>query len=116
MRGHQVRRDGAGVTTDDTNGSPERATTAGHDETVRYEIRVAGRLADRWTAWFDGLAIDRQPDGTTVISGPIADQAALHGVLQRLRDAGIPLLSLHAVPSAPNPTPGPTGPTTTPGS
>jgi hypothetical protein len=59
-----------------------------------YEIRLAGRLDAHWAAWFDGLTVSDESDGTTVISGPIADQAALHGVLQRVRDLGLPLVSV----------------------
>jgi hypothetical protein len=61
---------------------------------VQYEIRVTGHLDPRWAAWFDGLSLTRTDDGTTVIRGPIVDQAALHGVLQKLRDLGIPLTSV----------------------
>jgi len=61
---------------------------------VQYEIRVGGHLSSRWEAWFDGLTLLRGDDGTTVIRGPIVDQSALHGVLQKLRDLGIPLISL----------------------
>ena len=61
---------------------------------MQYEIRVKGHLDSRWAAWFDGLSLTRADDGTTVISGPIVDQAALHGVLQKLRDLGIPLISV----------------------
>jgi hypothetical protein len=61
---------------------------------VQYEIRVTGHLHPRWAAWFDGLSLTGADDGTTVIRGPIVDQAALHGVLQRLRDLGIPLISV----------------------
>ena len=60
----------------------------------RYEIRINGRLGSRWSAWFDGLILTEADDGTTVISGPVVDQAALHGLLQRLRDLGLTLLSL----------------------
>ena len=59
-----------------------------------YAIRLSGQLDARWAAWFDGLTVQTPGDGTTVISGPIADQAALHGVLQRVRDLGLPLLSV----------------------
>ena len=59
-----------------------------------YRIRVQGRLGARWAAYFDGLSLTDAGDGTTVIHGPVADQAALHGVLQKLRDVGIPLVSL----------------------
>ena len=64
-----------------------------------YEIRLAGRLAPHWSAWFDGLAVTTEADGTTVLRGPVIDQAALHGLLQKLRDVGIPLISLTQVPS-----------------
>ena len=59
-----------------------------------YEIRVQGRLDDRWAAWFDGLKLSRTDDGTTVLRGPVTDQAGLHGLLHKLRDLGIPLLSV----------------------
>ena len=61
---------------------------------VQYEIRVTGHLNSRWEAWFDGLSLTRADDGTTVIRGPIVDQAALYGVLQKLRDIGVPLISV----------------------
>jgi hypothetical protein len=60
----------------------------------RYEIRLTGHLAARWAAWFDGLTVSHEGDGTTLISGPVADQAALHGLLQRVRDLGLPLVSV----------------------
>ena len=63
-------------------------------ETGRYEIRLKGHLDARWTAWFDGLTLTRQSDGTTVLAGPVADQSALHGLLQRVRDTGLPLVSV----------------------
>ena len=66
---------------------------------MQYEIRVQGRLESRWAAWFDGLTLTASGDGNTVIHGDVADQAALHGVLERLRDLGIPLLSVTEVPS-----------------
>ena len=59
-----------------------------------YEIRVQGRLDDRWAAWFDGLILSRVDDGTTSLRGPVTDQAALHGLLHKLRDLGVPLLSV----------------------
>lgn len=58
------------------------------------QIRVAGHLDEHWSAWLDGFALTRGDDGTTVITGPVTDQAQLHGVLTRIRDLGVPLLSL----------------------
>ena len=63
----------------------------------RYEIRLAGHLDGRWTTWFDGMTVSRRGDGSTVINGPVVDQAALHGVLQRVRDLGLPLVSVERV-------------------
>ncbi len=63
-------------------------------EATEYEIRVKGHLDARWSAWFDGLSLTINSDGTTAISGPVADQAALHGLLQKLRDVGMPLISI----------------------
>jgi hypothetical protein len=63
-------------------------------EAGRYEIRLKGHLDARWVAWFDGLTVTRQTDGTTVIGGSIVDQAALHGLLHKVRDIGLPLVSV----------------------
>ena len=71
------------------------------DEGGSYEIRLKGRLDGRWAAWFDGLSLTHESDGTTVIHGPVADQAALHGLLNKVRDLGLPLVSVTRV--------GPTG-------
>ena len=60
----------------------------------RYEIRLKGHLDSRWAAWFDGLSLTNESDGTTIIRGPVADQAALHGLLQKVRDIGLPLVSV----------------------
>jgi hypothetical protein len=68
-----------------------------------YEIRLQGRLEQRWSEWFDGLTLTPGTDGTTTIRGPVVDQAALHGLLQRLRDLGIPLLSVTQVEPDPAP-------------
>ena len=64
------------------------------DETGPFAIRVQGHLDARWSAWFDGLTVTTEKDGTTLIEGPVADQAALFGVLLRMRDLGLPLLSV----------------------
>jgi RimJ/RimL family protein N-acetyltransferase len=61
-----------------------------------YEIRVAGHLDDHWSSWFGGQAVSRRDDGTTTLSGPVADQAQLHGVLAGLRDVGATILELRA--------------------
>ena len=59
-----------------------------------YEFQVKGLLDKRWSEWFGGLTIRHQEDGTTVLVGPVVDQAALHGVMVRIRDLGLPLLSV----------------------
>jgi len=76
--------------------------SAGHDEPGCYEIWLQGRLDDRWATWFDGMALtttaDPAGDGVlTVVRGPVVDQAALHGLLARLRDIGLPLVSVTRV-------------------
>jgi hypothetical protein len=99
------------VTTNDRTPATGRgAPDPGSDPVPQYEIRVAGRLPPRWSAWFDGLTIAAQEDGTTVIRGEVVDQAALHGLLQKLRDVGIPLVSLTPLP-ADTPTAPPVPPT-----
>ena len=73
-------------------------TPDGHqDSPGRCEIRLKGHLAARWAAWFDRLTLTHHGDGTTIIHGPIADQAALYGLLQKTRDLGLPLLSVRQV-------------------
>jgi hypothetical protein len=62
-----------------------------------YEIRLNGHLDTRWSAWFDGLNLNNESDGTTLIHGPVVDQAALHGLLQKVRDVGLPLVSVNKV-------------------
>jgi hypothetical protein len=83
-------------------------STRDRSEAGRYEIRLTGHLDAHWTAWFDGMAVSHRDDGTTVIRGPVADQAALHGLLHRVRDLGLPLVSIERVdadePDVMNPT------------
>jgi hypothetical protein len=62
-----------------------------------YEIRLKGHLEARWANWFDGLAITLEEDGNTLLSGPVVDQSALYGLLKKVRDAGLPLLSVNSV-------------------
>ena len=60
-----------------------------------YEIRVKGRLGARWAAWFDGMTLTPGGDGTTVLRGPVADQAAQDGLIAAARDTGLPLISVN---------------------
>ena len=62
-----------------------------------YEIRLQGQLEAGWMAWFEDLVITLDADGNTLLSGPLADQAALHGLLKKVRDLGLPLLSVNQV-------------------
>jgi hypothetical protein len=84
------------VTTDEPTPTAGGGSAAGH---TQYEIRVEGHLGSRWSAWFDGLSLTTEDDGTTVIRGPVVDQAALHGLLGKLRDVGLPLVSVLQVAS-----------------
>ena len=63
-----------------------------------YEIRVAGHLSLQWMDWFEGLTITLDDDGNTLLTGPVTDQAALHGLLKKIRDLGLALLSVNQVP------------------
>jgi hypothetical protein len=67
------------------------------DQPTVYEIRLKGQLDHQWTDWFGGLAITLQRNGDTLLSGPVVDQAALHGLLRKVRDLGMPLLSIQQV-------------------
>jgi hypothetical protein len=71
-----------------------RATHGDRPESGWYEIRIQGHLETRWGSWFDGLTLTTAGDGTTILRGPVIDQAALHGLLQRVRDLGLPLVSV----------------------
>jgi hypothetical protein len=64
---------------------------------LQYEIRVRGHLDDRWAEWFDGLSIALEDDGDTLLSGPVIDQAALYGLLKKVRDSGLLLVSVNRV-------------------
>ena len=68
---------------------------------VVYRIRIKGLLSQQWTDWFEGLAILLEEDGNTLLTGPVIDQAALHGILKKVRDLGIPLLSVNSVAPGP---------------
>ncbi len=62
-----------------------------------YQIRIKGPLGSQWTDWFDGLAITLEDNGETLLAGPVTDQAALHGLLRKVRDLGLPLISVNRV-------------------
>ena len=62
-----------------------------------YQMRIKGHLSHQWTDWFEGLTITLEEDGNTLLTGPVIDQAALHGLLKKVRDLGIPLLSVNRV-------------------
>jgi hypothetical protein len=62
-----------------------------------YELRVEGHLDEHWSTWFDEMSLFRQDDGTTTLRGLVTDQAALHGLLAKVRDLGIPLISVEAI-------------------
>ena len=62
-----------------------------------YQIRIRGHLGPQWMNWFDGLAITLEENGDTLFTGPVIDQAALHGILKKVRDLGMPLLSVNSV-------------------
>lgn len=64
----------------------------------RYEIRIAGHLSPQWMDWFEGLTVSLDEDGSTLLTGPVADQAALHGLLKKIRDLGMILISVNRVP------------------
>lgn len=69
------------------------------DDHQTYQLRVVGHLDDRWSNWFGEFTIACDDDGTSTLTGPVADQAQLHGILARLRDIGATLLSLRAIAS-----------------
>jgi hypothetical protein len=66
---------------------------------VIYQIRIKGHLGQQWTDWFEGLTITLEEDGDTLLTGPVVDQAALHGLLKKVRDLGMPLVSVGPVKS-----------------
>jgi hypothetical protein len=65
-----------------------------HDESGLYEIRLKGHLNNRWADWFEGLTITLEDQGDTLLTGLVVDQAALHGLLKKVRDLGMPLVSV----------------------
>lgn len=70
---------------------------AGQNSPLVYKIRIKGRLGRQWSEWFEGMTITSLDNGETVITGPVADQAALHGLLRKVRDLGLPLVSVNRI-------------------
>jgi hypothetical protein len=70
-----------------------------HNQNKCYEIRLEGHLDERWAEWFEGLTITLEDNGDTLLTGPVIDQAALHGFLKKVRDLGTPLISVSPVES-----------------
>jgi hypothetical protein len=75
--------------------------TTNPSQPVVYQIRLKGHLGSQWTDWFGGLSITLEEDGDTLLTGPVVDQAALHGLLKRVRDLGMPLISVSPVEPGP---------------
>ena len=70
-----------------------------HSQPMIFEIRIKGHLGQQWKDWFEGLTISLEDDGDTLLKGPVVDQAALHGLLKKVRDLGMPLVSVDPVKS-----------------
>ena len=77
--------------------SETETVTSDYDQPGLYEIRIKGHLDNRWADWFDGLTITREENGETRLIGPVVDQAALHGLLKKVRDLGLPLVAVMRV-------------------
>ena len=75
----------------------ERNPGTDSDQPVVYQIRIKGHLGQQWTAWFEGLTLTLEESGETLLTGLLIDQAALHGVLKKVRDLGMPLLAVNRV-------------------
>jgi hypothetical protein len=67
------------------------------DQPSVFQIRIKGHLGRQWADWFDGMAITLEDDGDTLLTGPVADQATLHGLIKKVRDLGMTLVSINSV-------------------
>jgi hypothetical protein len=76
---------------------PRAGAMRDHPGAGRYQIRLMGHLGTRWAAWFEGMTLSHERDGSTILSGQVVDQAALHGLLRKVRDTGLPLVSVIGV-------------------
>ena len=77
--------------------SNENSVEKNADLPMVYQIRIKGYLGPQWLDWFEGLTITLEEDGSTLLTGPVVDQAALHGLLKKVRDLGMPLISVNRV-------------------
>jgi hypothetical protein len=84
--------------------SNEHTIKPASDQPMVYQIRIKGHLGREWTDWFDGLTITLEEDGDTLLIGPVIDQAALHGLLKKVRDLGMPLISVSPLEHGPSTT------------
>ena len=77
--------------------SETHSSTGDQNEPGYYEIRIKGHLDNRWANWFDGLTLTQETNGETLLTGPVVDQAALHGLLRKVRDLGLPLVAVSPI-------------------
>ena len=75
----------------------EQLSNPNADQQTVYQFRIKGHLGQQWMNWFEGLTITSEEDGNTLLSGPVIDQSAIHGILKKIRDLGMPLLSVNAI-------------------
>ena len=73
--------------------------TLDSNQPVVYEIRIVGHLSPQWSEWFEDFSVKLQPDGTTLLSGPVVDQAALYALLKKIRDTGLTLIAVNQISS-----------------
>jgi hypothetical protein len=77
--------------------SNHRNLKTGPDQSMVFQIRIKGHLGREWKDWFEGMTISLEEDGDTLLTGPVVDQAALFGLLKKVRDLGLPLISINCV-------------------